>query len=271
MNALELFAHDIPDQLTTCCYLVINPDAGEVTGCSAGHLPVLLVERDGAVRQLAIPVSAPLGVGDIPHQQATLPVAAHATLVLYTDGLVETHHCDIDERITALADQLHAIFAAGSSLEQAADEILAAMLTRVDEPPDDVTLLLAAIPSPPLSSAAITLPAEPSSVTLGRRFVGETLAEWGHAEHIGTACLLVSEILTNAVTHARAPVELRLHRRAREIVTEVSDSDPRVPLRRLADPTDESGRGLMLVEALAAEWGTRPGAAGKTVWFTIAL
>jgi anti-sigma regulatory factor (Ser/Thr protein kinase) len=145
------------------------------------------------------------------------------------------------------------------------------MLTRVDEPPDDVTLLLAQIPGPPLSSAAITLPAEPRSVTAGRRFVGKTLAEWGHAEHVDTACLLVSEILTNAVSHARAPVGLRVHRSAREIVTEISDSSPHLPLRRLANPDDESGRGLMLVDALATEWGTRPGTAGKTVWFTIAL
>jgi PAS domain S-box-containing protein len=271
MNALELFTRDIPDQLTTCCYLVINPDAGEVTGCSAGHLPALLVEPDGAVRQLPIPVSAPLGVGDIPHQQATLPIAPHATLVLYTDGLVETHRCDIDERIATLADQLHVIFNAGPGLEQAADEILAAMLAEVDEPPDDVTLLLARIPGPPLSSAAISLPAKPRSVSVGRQFTGKMLAEWGHAEHADTACLLVSEILTNAVSHARAPIGLRVHRSATEIVTEISDDSRHLPQRRLADSDDESGRGLMLVAALATEWGTRPDATGKTVWFTIAL
>jgi PAS domain S-box-containing protein len=271
MSALELFARDIPDQLTTCCYLVINPVAGEVTGCSAGHLPVLLVEPDDAVRQLPVPVSAPLGVGDIPHQQATVPVAPHATLVLYTDGLVETHRCDIDEQITMLADQLHAIFTAGPSLEQAADEILAAMAAPAGEPPDDVTLLLAQIPGPPLASAAITLPAEPRSVTAGRQFTGKTLAEWGHPEHTDTACLLVSEILTNALSHARAPIELRVHRSATEIVTEISDDSPRLPQRRLAGPGDESGRGLMLVEALATQWGTRPGPAGKIFWFTIAL
>lgn len=271
MSALELFARDIPDQLTTCCYLVIDPSAGEVTGCSAGHLPVLLVEPDGAVRQLPVPVSAPLGVGDIPHQQATVPVAPHATLVLYTDGLVETHRCDIDEQITMLAGQLHAIFTAGTGLEQAADEILAAMPAPAGEPPDDVTLLLAQIPGPPLSSVAITLPAEPRSVTAGRQFTAKTLAEWGYPEHAETACLLVSEILTNAISHARAPIKLRMHRSATEIVTEISDDSPRLPQRRLAGPGDESGRGLILVEALATQWGTRPAPAGKTFWFTIAL
>jgi hypothetical protein len=122
-----------------------------------------------------------------------------------------------------------------------------------------------------LSSAAITLPVEPRSVRAGRQFAGETLAQWGHPEHADTVRLLVSEILTNAVRQARAPIGLRVHRSTTEIVTEIFDDNPHLPQRRLAGPDDECGRGLMLVEALATEWGTRPGPAGKTVWFTVAL
>ena len=70
---------------------------------------------------------------------------------------------------------------------------------------------------------------------------------------------------------SRAPIKLRMHRSATEIVTEISDDSPRLPQRRLAGPGDESGRGLILVEALATQWGTRPAPAGKTFWFTIAL
>jgi PAS domain S-box-containing protein len=121
MHALDLFARDIPDQLTTCCYLVIDPDAGQVTACSAGHLPILMVEPDRTVGRLPIPVSVPLGVGDVPHEQVTVPVAAGATLVLYTDGLVETHRCDIDARIARLEAELRHAFASGPGLEQAAD------------------------------------------------------------------------------------------------------------------------------------------------------
>lgn len=271
MNALDVFARDIPDQLTTCCYLVISPAAGEVTACSAGHLPVLLVDPDAAVRALPVPVSAPLGVGDIPHEQVTVPVPTHATLVLYTDGLVETHRCDIDERIAALQAGLGTIFAGGPGLEQAADEILSAMLSGVNEPPDDVTLLLAQVPGPPLASADITLPADPQSAAAARRFVAKTLAGWGHSEHADTACLLASEIATNAVRHSREPLGLRLHHSAREIVVEITDDSTHVPRRCLVGPDDENGRGLMLVEALAADWGSRPAGTGKTVWFTLAL
>lgn len=271
MNALDQVACDIPDQLTTCCYLVINPAAGEVSACSAGHLPVLLAGPDKTVRQLPIPVSVPLGVGDVPHQQVTIPVAACATLVLYTDGLVETHRCDIDERVAALQDQLRVIFAPGPALEQAADQILAALLPRTGQPPDDVTLLLAQIPPAPLACAAVILEPEGRAVAAGRRFVSETLARWGHPGHAETASLLVSEIATNAVRYARAAIEVRVHRTAREIVTEISDDSSHLPQRRLPSPEEENGRGLMLVDALASSWGARPTETGKTVWFTLTI
>jgi anti-sigma regulatory factor (Ser/Thr protein kinase) len=271
MHALDLFARDIPDQLTTCCYLVIDPDAGEVTACSAGHLPILLVDPDRTVRRLPIPVSVPLGVGDIPHEQITLPVAACATLVLYTDGLVETHRCDIDNQIAVLEGELRTVFASGPGLEEAADQILAALLPRIDQPPDDVTLLLARIPAAPLASAATTLRPEPQAVAAARRFVKRTLTQWGQASHVDTACLLVSEILTNAVHHARTPIGLRLHHTTREIVTEITDDSTHLPRCRLPGPDDENGRGLMLVDALASDWGSRPAETGKTVWFTLAV
>jgi len=147
MHALDMFAQDISGQLTTCCYLVIDPDAGQVSGCSAGHLPVLAVDPGGTVRRLPIPVSVPLGVGEIPHEQVTVPVAARATLVLYTDGLVETPGCDIDDRIAVLESELRAVFASAPDLERAADQILATLLPGTGEHPDDIALLLARIPA----------------------------------------------------------------------------------------------------------------------------
>jgi serine phosphatase RsbU (regulator of sigma subunit)/anti-sigma regulatory factor (Ser/Thr protein kinase) len=271
MHALDMFARDIPDQLTTCCYLVIDPNAGEVTGCSAGHLPVLLVDPDRSVRRLPIPVSVPLGVGRIPHEQVTEPVAASATLVLYTDGLVETHRCDIDERIAVLEAQLGAVFASGPTLDQAADQILATLPPDAGEPPDDVTLLLATIPPAPLASSAIDLRPEPQAATAARRFVSKTLAGWGYPDHAATACLLASEILTNAVRHARADIGLRMYHTAGEIIIEITDDSTHLPRRRLTGPGEENGRGLMLVEALATDWGARPDETGKTVWFRLAV
>jgi anti-sigma regulatory factor (Ser/Thr protein kinase) len=144
-------------------------------------------------------------------------------------------------------------------------------LRGTDQPPDDVTLLLARVRAAPLASVVTTLRPDPRSVAAARRFVAGTLAGWAHSDHVDTACLLVSEVLTNAIQHARAPIDLRLHLSAREIVTEITDDCTHLPQRRLPELDDENGRGLMLVDALASSWGTRPVEAGRTVWFTLAL
>jgi PAS domain S-box-containing protein len=271
MNALDLVARDVPDQMVTCCYLIIDPHAGEVTGCSAGHLPILLVEPDTTVRRLAIPVSVPIGVGHVPHEEATIPVRQQATLVLYTDGLVETHQCDIEHRIAVLESELRAVVATAPDLEQAADSILGSMLPDLDEHPDDVTLLLVQIPGLPVSTASAQFPSEPQSARAARRFVAATVEQWGYPEQADTAALLVSEIVTNAVRHCHAPLGLRLHLTEHEILTEVTDDNSRLPRPHLAGPDDESGRGLTLVDALADDWGTRLTEAGKAVWFTLSL
>ena len=271
MHALDAVARDLPGQLITCCYLVINANQGEVTAASAGHLPVLVVGPDATVGQLPIPVSVPLGVGGIPHQETTLPVPHCSTLVLYTDGLVETRTSDIGIQIKTLESELGTVFATASSLEQAADRVLAALLPGSGEPPDDVTLLLARTPAAPLASAQMTLRPEPQQVAVGRRFTRQTLTAWQHTDLADTACLLVSEILTNAVHHARQMIGLRLYHTAREVIAEITDDNTQLPQRTPPAPIDESGRGLTLVEALAGTWGARLSSTGKTVWFTLAI
>ncbi|MFJ1705598.1 PAS domain S-box protein [Kitasatospora sp. NPDC088346] len=271
MQALDAVVADLPDQLVTCCYLVVDPDAGEVAICSAGHLPALLVSPDNTVRELLAPVSVPLGVGDVPHQQAVLPLPPGSTLVLYTDGLVETPHSDLGVQLCELADELECAFSGTTDLEEAADRVLKAMLPRTDRYPDDVTLLLAHLPSPPLAAVATELPAVPASASSGRRFLRAALRAWDCAGAEDTACLLSSELIANAVRHARGPIGLRLHRTAGELTVEVADASPALPAPRIADCSSEDGRGLSLVEALARSWGTRPTGTGKTVWFTLPL
>ncbi len=271
MHALDAVARDLPGQLITCCYLVINANQGELTAASAGHLPVLLVQPDATIGQLPVPVSVPLGVGGIPHQETTVPVPPCSTLVLYTDGLVETRTSDLGTQIKALETALRTIFATTSSLEEAADRVLAALLPGSGEPADDVTLLLARTPAAPLASAQTMLRPEPRQVAAGRRFARQTLTAWQQTGLADTVCLLVSEILTNAVHHARQMIGLHLHYTAREVIAEITDDNPQLPQRTLPAPADESGRGLTLLEALAGTWGARPSSTGKTVWFTLPI
>ncbi|MEU2746753.1 SpoIIE family protein phosphatase, partial [Streptomyces collinus] len=273
MQALDAVVDDldVPDQLVTCCYLVIAPDAGSVTLCSAGHLPTLVATPGDGVGRLPAPVNAPLGVGDILYQQSSAAIPPGAALVLYTDGLVETPGSDIEYQIDKLTTVLDDAFKLSGGLEEAADRVLAALLPDSDGHDDDVTLLLAQLPAAPLDIARTELPATASAVSAGRSFVVETLAAWGCAHRADDVRLLVSEVLTNAVQHAEGPVALHLRRTATELAVEVSDLSPQLPQPRLAAQDEESGRGLVLVDTLADSWGVRPEEQGKTIWFAVRL
>ncbi|WP_333778770.1 PAS domain S-box protein [Streptomyces sp. IBSBF 3136] len=273
MQALDTVVADldVPDQLVTCCYLVIAPDAGTVTTCSAGHLPTLVVDPVEGVRALPAPVNAPLGVGGVLYEESCVAIAPGATLVLYTDGLVETPDSDIEARIFELTTVLGTCLPRSTGLETAADHVLATLLPDAEGHNDDVTLLLAQLPAAPLAAVTTTLPAVPASVPEGRSFLRRTLALWDCAAAAEDALLLLSETLTNAVQHAEGPVALRLCRTATDLTVEVSDHSPHLPQPRLAAQFEESGRGLLLVRNLAESWGVRPTDEGKTTWFTLKL
>lgn len=264
---------DVPDQLVTCCYLVIAPDTGTVTVCSAGHLPTLVAGPGGRVDRLDAPVNAPLGVGDVLYEQSRAEVPPGATLVLYTDGLIETPGSDIEERIGELTGVLDEFFTrtATPRLEAVADHVLAGMVPGAESHNDDVTLLLAQLPAAPVDCAVTDLPAVPSAVPEGRTFLQKTLCSWECTGRADDALLLLSELLTNAVRHGEGPVTLRVCRTLTELTVEVGDRSPHLPRPRLAAKDAESGRGLLLVRALAAGWGVQPTDEGKTTWFTLKL
>ena len=116
-------------------------------------------------------------------------------------------------------------------------------------------------------SAARTFDCDPSSIAEARAFVRDSLG--GQSERLlDRAELLVSEIATNCVTHARSEFEVAVHRGA-VIRVEVRDLDRRMPALGSPSPDDTSGRGLLMVEAVASAWGVTPGEDGKSVWFEL--
>jgi anti-sigma regulatory factor (Ser/Thr protein kinase) len=121
-------------------------------------------------------------------------------------------------------------------------------------------------------AAARRYPAAPAAVRLARRYVAGVLRGWGWAD-AGTAELLVSELVTNAVIHAGGAEVAVLARRwgpGRSVLVEVWDGDPAPPSPRAAGPRAEHWRGLLLVSQLAARWGWYPAeAGGKAVWFLL--
>ena len=101
--------------------------------------------------------------------------------------------------------------------------------------------------------------------------MSDTLGAWS-CEHLAyDAALLVSELVTNAVIHARSDVAVRLWRTGSGIRVEIADRDPQPVMSRSFNPEALGGRGLHLVEALAREWGVRDAKPGKTVWFELAV
>lgn len=100
-----------------------------------------------------------------------------------------------------------------------------------------------------------------------RQFVLGALRQWGHdGGLLADAELLLSELATNAVVHARSPFLVVLRSEDSAVHVSVHDASRAVPVRRDVGPWAASGRGLNLVAALAAGWGVEPTAAGKTVW-----
>ncbi|MFJ9731978.1 PAS domain S-box protein [Streptomyces sp. NPDC101171] len=261
---------DVPDQLVTCCYLVIAADTGEVTMCSAGHLPVLVTAPGRSAEVLPAPVNAPLGVGGVIYEQRRTTVAPGATLVLYTDGLIETPGTDIEDQLTELIATLDKLPDTPPDLEAAADHVLSTLLPDADGH-DDVTLLLTQLPAAPLATLATDLPAAAESVRTGRDFLGKALVAWDCAHVADDALLLLSEILTNAVQHAEGPIGVRACRTDTSLTVEIGDRSLHLPQPRSATEDDESGRGLLLVRALAGDWGVRPTDDGKTTWFSLEL
>ncbi|GHD54554.1 ATP-binding protein [Streptomyces galbus] len=119
-----------------------------------------------------------------------------------------------------------------------------------------------------------TFPADPGAVRTARAAVRGQLRGWGLEPVSDVAALLVSELVTNSLRHATGPIGVRLVRPAGiggVLLVEVSDPLPELPRERVARPDDESGRGLQLVASSSRRWGSRPGAAGKTVWFELAV
>lgn len=109
------------------------------------------------------------------------------------------------------------------------------------------------------------LEADPSEVSRARRWVAEQLSTRA-AITVETASLLVSELVTNAVLHARSAVDLTLRWAGSEIRIEVEDRSGHVPQAKDYGPEAASGRGLLLVETLSEEWGVDATASGKIVW-----
>ncbi len=112
------------------------------------------------------------------------------------------------------------------------------------------------------------LPARASSARLARELVRDALDGFA-APVVEVAELLVSELVTNAVAHARSAPVMRIEVTGDAVRVAVQDASPGPVEVRDAPPDATHGRGLLLVDSLAASWGWAPTPDGKRVWFTL--
>jgi hypothetical protein len=247
--------------LASCVYAIFEPATATMVIANAGHPPPALRHPDDGVRLLDSTDGGLLGLGGQTFVQTCHPFPAGAALTLYTDGLVESRDIDLGRGISRLKDAL-----ADAGHAQTTTDRLMRLVDHAGRD-DDVTLLLVQATAAS-DTDVLTVPLAPDIHAVGqaRHAATTALRRWRLPDAVEAAELLVSELVTNAIRYSRVPGELVLRSAPPALYIEVSDSDSRVPHVLNPDEQEERGRGLILVEALASRWGTRPTHFGKTVW-----
>ncbi|GHH11211.1 PP2C family protein-serine/threonine phosphatase [Streptomyces lanatus] len=139
LRQLDDSASADPDRRPATCLIArVDPNRGQVTLASAGHLPPAVIDAQGRTSLLPVPVGPPLGTGLGGYEPATCQLDPTQTLVLFTDGLVERRGEDIDHSMDRLAG-------VGFEATAGVEEVIDTVLVRLDaeHAEDDVAVLAA--------------------------------------------------------------------------------------------------------------------------------
>ncbi|GAA1311184.1 SpoIIE family protein phosphatase [Saccharothrix xinjiangensis] len=266
LERLDLFARRVNGATgSTCACLTIDHTTGVLRWAVAGHPPPLVVDT-GSARYLSGGGGAVLGTpGRRPYLDQDDELPEGATVLLYTDGLVERHDTPIDQGLTRLLTVVED--AAGAAPHALADAVTDALLS--DGQSDDVALVIARRLPAPLHT---TLPAQPSSLAVMRREVTAWSSTAGlPADLLDDLQLALGEAAANVVDHAygqdSGDVEYRLATTPTGVHVTVRDHGRWRPVP--ADP-GYRGRGMQIIRTLAEQVSFDHGEDGTAVDFHLA-
>ncbi len=264
---LDRFAARLPGaQCTTAVCAVLNPDTGELVYSSAGHPPPILVHADGTARLLDDGHTIALGIR--PHRsrpEASVILPPRATLVLYTDGLVERRRIPLDDGIARAAAFIQEGLA--SPLGDLADQIMS-RLAPGGGYQDDVALLMYRQPAP----LELEFPAHISQVSTTRMALRGWLKRAGvDAGETMKVLIAAGEAVANAIEHGhRQSPEGTIRLDATALVDEVQVTVTDTGVWKTPQPDIDAhrGRGVTLMRGLMRDVTIKPDTAGTTVHMT---
>jgi anti-sigma regulatory factor (Ser/Thr protein kinase) len=248
-----------PDRFVTAFVAVIDPVEDTIAFTTAGHPPPLLRTPDGTIVPLE---SSGLPLGLREHDgspSSSRPIEPGSTLVLYTDGLIESTH-DMEEGYRRLDRALHDpdIVASSDLAARLRDAVL------IEGSRDDVAILCARYAGLPLERHRVDVRDAAQSARFARLLVAE-LARCGYAQDaIVNAEIVLAELIGNLVRHAPGAATFVIDAQRGHVVLHALDQGPgyRFFSRLPTDTLSERGRGLFLISALADAFHVTPRASG---------
>ncbi|MFD3545273.1 SpoIIE family protein phosphatase [Streptomyces sp. NPDC058655] len=262
------------ERFATCMYAQVDLESGSVRAVRAGHLGPLIRHTDGRTGWPNVRGGLPLGLATAFAQEefpeTRLDLVPGETLVLCTDGLVEEPGTAITQGMEALA---HAVRGGPQESGALADHLLDRLWERWGSGDDVALLVLRRAPDPGTHRAPrihqYVHQADPEGLSEARCALRQALNDWGVPELADDVELAAGELLVNALLHTDGGAVLTMEvlpEPVRRIRLWVKDRSSVWPRRRTPGEAATTGRGLLLVDALATHWGVESRGDGKAVW-----
>jgi serine phosphatase RsbU (regulator of sigma subunit)/anti-sigma regulatory factor (Ser/Thr protein kinase) len=270
LTRMDRFTARLPGaQCTTAVCAVLNPDTGELVYSSAGHPPAILVDADGATRLLEEGHTIALGMRqDWPRTEARVTIPGGATLLLYTDGLVERRRVALQQGISRAARVVRELRA--TTLDDLADEVMSRLAPNGGYQ-DDVVVLLYRHPAP----LVLNFPADASHLAPTRNALRGWLTHARLRPNQAMDVLIAAgEAVANAIEHGHrhgpgGTISLRAVALSNEVRLTVTDAGSwKLPS---SVPEPDRGRGIALMRKLMHDVTIDRGIAGTTVHLSVRI